>query len=66
MLTVPTTTKQYRSNLPSGQVGRFMLLDRIGTIDVRMVWDICGTSVAKRPLRLRSQPPTEPDLPIAA
>jgi hypothetical protein len=66
MLTSPTTTRQYRRNLLSGQVGRVMLLDSLGTIDVRIVGDICGPFVAKRPLRLRSQPPAEPDLPIAA
>jgi hypothetical protein len=66
MLTVPTTTRQYRRNLPSGRVGRVMLLDRIGTIDVRIPWVICSPFVTNRPLQLRFQLPTEPDLPIAA
>ena len=66
MLTVPTTTKQYRLYLPPGRVGKVLLMDILGTIDARIGRDIYVPNLANRSFRLRLQLPTGPDLPIAA
>ena len=66
MLTVPTTTRQSRRNLPPGRVGKGLLMARSGNVATQDHLNLGDPEVAVRAVWPCPQPPTELDLPIAA
>ena len=66
MLTVPTTTRRYRRNLPKGWVGEGPLTGRSRTAAIQSQPTMYGPGGAVRAVQPHSQLPTATDLPIAA